>query len=76
VNRELIGLYWGIGRTIVEKQEELGWGEGIVEQIAHDLQAEFSGVRGFSRRNVFNMRRYFLTYRGDPKVQTVSAQIP
>lgn len=76
VNRELIGLYWEIGRTIVEKQEELGWGENIVEQIARDLQAELPGVRGFSRRNLFNMRRYYLTYKDDPKVQTVSAQIP
>lgn len=76
VNRELIGLYWDIGRTIVEKQEELGWGENIVEQIARDLQVEFPGVRGFSRSNVFNMRRYYLTYRDNPKVQTVSGQIP
>lgn len=60
----------------MEKQEELGWGENIVEQIARDLQAELPGVRGFSRRNVFNMRRYYLTYRDDAKVQTVSAQIP
>lgn len=76
VNRELIGLYWDIGRTIVEKQEQLGWGDSIVEQIAGDLQVEFPGVRGFSRSNVFNMRRYYLTYRDDPKVQTVSGQIP
>jgi predicted nuclease of restriction endonuclease-like (RecB) superfamily len=76
VNRELIGLYWEIGRTIVEKQEELGWGENIVEQIARDLQAELPGVRGFSRRNLINMRRYYLTYRDDLKVQTLSAQLP
>lgn len=76
VNRELIGLYWDIGRTIVEKQEELGWGENIVEQIAGDLQVELPGVRGFSRRNLFNMRRFYLTYKGNQKVQTVPAQIP
>lgn len=76
VNRELINLYWDIGRTIVEQQERLGWGENIVEQVARDLRAEFPGVRGFSRRNVFNMRRYYLTYQSDPKVQTLSAQIP
>src|SRR5437773_1499147 len=76
VNRELIAVYWDIGRAIVEKQEQLGWGESIVMQIAHDLQAEFPGVRGFSRSNVFNMRRFYLTYRNDPKVQTVSVQIP
>ncbi len=75
-NHELITLYMDIGRIIVEKQEQLGWGESVVEQLARDLQVEFPGVRGFSRRNVFNMRRFYLTYRDDPKVQTVSAQIP
>jgi hypothetical protein len=63
VNKELIGLYRNIGRTIVEKQEQFGWGESIVEQLARDLQAECPGVRGFSRRNVFDMCRFYLTYR-------------
>lgn len=76
VNRELILLYRDIGRIIVEKQEQLGWGDGVVEQLGRDLQTEFPGVRGFSRRNVFYMRRFYLAYRDDEKVQTVSAQIP
>lgn len=75
-NQELVRLYLDIGRTIVEKQEQFGWGEGVVEQLARDLQVEFPGVRGFSRRNVFYMRRFYLAYRADQKVQTVSAQIP
>lgn len=76
VNKELISLYWDIGRTITEKQEQFGWGENIVVQIARDLQTEFPGVRGFSRSNVFNMRRFYLTYKDDEKIQTLSGQIP
>lgn len=75
VNRELIGLYWDIGRTIVEKQEEVGWGESVIDSLARDLQAEFPGVRGFSPRNLRNMRRYYLTYKDDPNLQTLSAKL-
>jgi hypothetical protein len=48
VNRELIALYWDIGRMIVERQKLQGWGKSVVERLAADLQAEFPGVRGFS----------------------------
>jgi predicted nuclease of restriction endonuclease-like (RecB) superfamily len=76
VNRELIALYWDIGRTIIEKQEQYRWGENVVSQLARDLQAEFPGVRGFSRRNLFYMRQFYLAYKDEEKVQTVSAQVP
>ena len=59
VNRELILLYWDIGRAIVEKQKALGWGDSIVEQLARDLQAAFPHNRGFSRQNVWRMRQFF-----------------
>ena len=41
VNRELILLYWDLGRSIVEKQQALGWGKSVVERLSADLQAEF-----------------------------------
>jgi len=62
VNRELILLYWDIGSGIVEKQESLGWGDGIVETLAHDLQRAFPELRGFAPRSLWNMRRFFLAY--------------
>lgn len=52
VNREMILLYWDIGRGIMEKQEELGWGRAVVEQLAKDLKREFPGMKGFSARNL------------------------
>ena len=52
VNKELVGLYWDIGRMIAEKQKTEGWGKSVVQQLAADLQAEFPGVRGFSVQNL------------------------
>lgn len=52
VNRELIALYWDIGRRIVERQEREGWGKGVVDRLASDIQKAFPGIRGFSQRNV------------------------
>jgi len=52
VNKEMISLYWDIGRMIVERQQGDTWGKSIVEQLAKDLQAEFPGIQGFSVRNI------------------------
>ena len=62
VNRELILLYWDIGRGIVEKQAQLGWGKSVVERLSRDLKVEFPGIRGFSARNLWDMRRLVETY--------------
>lgn len=75
VNKELVGLYWDIGRMIVEKQTNTSHGGAIAEQLAADLQSEFPGVSGYSRRNIFYMREFYLSYRNLPKVQPLVAQI-
>lgn len=75
VNKELVNLYWDIGRIIVERLTQATHGAGIVEQLSADLCAEFPGIRGFSRRNLFSMREFFLAYRDLPKVQPLVAQI-
>jgi hypothetical protein len=62
INHELILLYWDIGRGIVEKQKELGWGESVVEMVAADLRGAFPSMRGFSPRNVWYMRRLYEAY--------------
>ncbi len=59
---EVVMLYWDIGRGIVEKQQVAGWGEGGVERLAADLRAEFPDMRGFSGRNLRDMRRFHLAY--------------
>ncbi|MFO0966333.1 MAG: PDDEXK nuclease domain-containing protein [Gemmataceae bacterium] len=65
VNRELIQLYWDIGRQIVHQQEKAGWGRATVERLADDIQKSFPGMGGFSRTNVFRMRAFYLAYAGD-----------
>jgi predicted nuclease of restriction endonuclease-like (RecB) superfamily len=62
VNRELILLYWDIGRAIVERQQALGWGEAVVEQLARDLQDEYPGMRGFSAQNLWRMQQLYVTH--------------
>ena len=62
VNREMIQLYWDIGRLIVERQEREGWGKGIVDRLARDIQKAFPGLAGFSPLNVTRMRMFYLAY--------------
>ncbi len=73
VNRELIVLYWDIGRQIVERQEHSGWGRATVERLADDMRAAFPGMGGFSRSNVFRMRAFFLAY--GPSVEFVAQAV-
>jgi len=62
INRELIALYWDIGKAIIEQQHKLGWGKSVVEQIARDLRAAFPSTEGFSARKVWDMRRFYDEY--------------
>lgn len=60
VNRELVMLYWDIGRGIVEKQRIQGWGNAVVEKLGTDLRRKFPGVTGFSSDNLWRMRQFYL----------------
>lgn len=66
VNHELVALYWELGESICRKQDELGWGRSVVENLARDLQAEFPGRNGFSPQNIWLMRQFYLEYRDKP----------
>jgi len=77
VNRALIGLYWSIGKLIVEKQERLGWGKSVVEQLSLDLKSEFPDMTGFSSRNLWDMKRLYELYAESPeKLRQLVAEIP
>jgi len=75
VNRQLIELYWDIGRMIVERQNEHGWGKSVVEKLADDLQSEFPGIKGFSAQNLWYMRQFFLVYKDNSKLQPLVGEI-
>ena len=65
INHELVLLYWDIGRSIVEKQQALGWGESVIDRLSSDLQGAFPCATGFSPRNLRDMKRLYLTYSDD-----------
>lgn len=75
VNRELIQLYWDIGRQIAQRQKLEGWGRSTVERLAADLQNAFPGIQGFSRTNIFRMRAFFLAYSNAEVVPQAVGQL-
>ncbi len=75
VNRELIMLYWDIGKAIIERQKTAGKGKAVVERLADDLQAAFPDMRGFSARNIWHMRELYDSYGKNPKLQSLTAEI-
>ena len=75
VNKELIQLYWEIGEEIHNQQQEKGWGRSIVEVLSKELQKEFPGVQGFSARNLWRMRNFFLEFSHNPNLPPLVAEI-
>ena len=75
VNKELINLYWDIGKKIVEKQKQQGWGNSIVKNLSNDLQIEFPGINGFSVQNLWYMRQMYVTYSKNLKLQPLVGDI-
>lgn len=63
VNGELLSLYWELGRDIVAKQETTTWGEGLIPRFASDLKMVFPHLTGFSPRNLFYIRKWYLFYK-------------
>ena len=75
VNKELISLYWDIGQMIVEKQKGETWGKSVVENLAEDLRNEFPGISGFSARNIWRMRDFYLAYHQNEILTPLAAEI-
>lgn len=75
VNREQIDLYFELGRLIVERQQQHGWGKNIVESLARDLQTEFVGMSGFSAQNLWYMRQFYVEYSQSEFLQPLVGEI-
>lgn len=76
VNRELVLLYWQIGRDILERQSREGWGAKVIERLAHDLRNAFPTMKGFSPRNLKYMRAFAQAWPEAEFVQQAAAQLP
>ena len=76
VNQELIHLYWGIGRDILTRQQEDGWGARVIERIAADLRRDFPEMTGLSARNLGYMKAFAEAYPDSDFLQQVVAKLP
>lgn len=76
VNRELVLLYWQIGRDILTRQAEQGWGAKVIERLAHDLRTAFPEMKGFSRANLMYMRAFAEAWPDAGVVQQAVGQLP
>jgi predicted nuclease of restriction endonuclease-like (RecB) superfamily len=76
VNHELVGLYWRIGRDILDRQQSAGWGAKVIDRLGRDLQEAFPGVAGFSGRNLNYMRAFAEAWHDEAIVQQLVAQLP
>lgn len=76
VNTELINLYYNIGKEICIKQQETNWGDNLIGQIEKDLKKEFPEIKGFSRTNLFYMKKLYVFFGQLEKVPQLVGQIP
>jgi predicted nuclease of restriction endonuclease-like (RecB) superfamily len=76
VNRELVLLYWQIGRDILTRQAEQGWGAKVIDRLAHDLRTAFPEMKGFSRANLMYMRAFAEAWPDEQIVQQAVGQLP
>ena len=75
VNRELVLLYWQIGRDILVRQQQQGWGAKVIQTLSKDLKLEFPEMKGFSRSNLLYMRAFAQAFPDEAIVQAVLGQI-
>ncbi len=76
VNTALIDLYWQVGEHLSRKIATAEWGEGVIVQLARHIAETHPGLRGFTRPNLFRMRRFYETYSDDAIVSPLVRQLP
>ena len=62
MNSQLLQLYWELGKDLVKKQEQSAWGYAVLEQLSIDLRLSFPEITGFSKRNLYAIRQWYLFY--------------
>jgi predicted nuclease of restriction endonuclease-like (RecB) superfamily len=75
VNRELISMYWEIGRYVSEKVKSDGWGKSVVQQFSQYIQSHFAGIKGFSPQNIWRMRQFYEIYAGNEKLSPLAREM-
>ena len=75
VNREMITMYWEIGRIVSEKAASDGWGKSTVSSLAVFLQSKMPNTSGFSDKNIWRMKQFYETYKGNQKLSPLVREI-
>jgi predicted nuclease of restriction endonuclease-like (RecB) superfamily len=75
VNQELVLLYWGIGKEILSRQEEEGWGKNIIPRLAKDLRSQFPAMDGLSPRNLGYMKAFAEAWPDEAILQAPLAKL-
>ena len=76
VNKELINLYWQVGKYINAKVESAIWGAGVVKSLAAYLKEKEPDLKGFSAQNLWRMKQFYETYRNHEKLSTLLRELP
>jgi len=75
VNRELIAMYWEIGRYISQKTISDNWGKSVVLEFSNFIQSRFVGIKGFSPQNIWRMKQFYETYNENEKLSPLVREI-
>ena len=75
VNKEIIDLYWQIGKEVSEKAKDEGWGKSVVEELSSQITVNFGNLRGFSPQNIWRMKQFYETYKDSPILSTLLREI-
>ena len=75
VNEELINMYWRVGEYLSKESAKASFGDAYIDSIADEIQDAFPGIKGFNRRGLYRMKKFYETYKNDEFVTTLLSQI-
>ena len=75
VNEELINMYWRVGEYLSKESAKASFGDAYIDSIADEIQDAFPGIKGFNRRGLYRMKKFYETYKDDEFVTTLLSQI-
>ena len=75
VNEELINMYWKVGQYLSEESESDSFGDAYIDNISKKIQEAFPGIKGFTRRGLYRMKKFYETYKDDEFVSTLLSQM-
>ena len=75
VNEELIHMYWKVGQFLSAESTKATFGDAYIDSIAEEIQSAFPGIKGFNRRGLYRMKKFYEIYKEDEFVSTLLSQI-